>query len=276
MREDFTRQYLRILEHLTVPRYLQRWLEETYQSERELLQKNIKAKIAEYKKRIADFSTIPMVQNTFNRRYKKDPTPQDLVTPLTPDSNFSSIAEEAAIYFKQGHQMLKTSSNMQEESSPLVEYYGFLQCVKGTILLELWVNQELFFSKHGLTSAKTNSCYINAEIKPFGVFSALLLRRGKTMFMDPEKTMMTFFSGSYCLSLEEIINKHIQGDPVFAFIGSWMLSTLVRYRPKTWDEILQGKKDEIIRLIRDYRTDEIAQAIRNLLIEYAPDSSPLW
>jgi len=134
--------------------------------------------------------------------------------------------------------MLQTSLDMPENSSPLVEYYGFLQCAKGMILLELNVNQKLLFSHHGLISAETNSHYISVAIKERGVFSALLIRRGGVIFKKYEEAIDMFFSQPYCRSLEEAVtDKHTRGDPVFTFMGSWMLSSLVRYRPLKWQEI---------------------------------------
>ncbi len=276
-----------MLEHLTVPRYLQRRLEEIYRPHKVNLQNNIKEQIAEYTKRIDDFSKIPLIRSAFKKKYNKILNPQDLAVPRNAESNFSNIAGEAAIYFKQGQEMLKTSIAMHENSSPLVEYYGFLQCVKGTILLELEVNQDLFFSYHGLMPARPQNKpnYINAKIMPFGVFPALLLRVDKYYFYmhnNMDEAMNTFFSGSHCLSIETIIDSkayydsydpHYHGNMIYAYIGSWILSSLVRYHPKTWEEILQGKNDEIIRMIRDYRRYEISRAIRNLLREYAPDIS---
>ena len=163
---------------------------------------------------------------------------------------------------------------LPKSSSPLVEYYGFLQCAKGIILLELNVNKDLLFSNHGLTTAKTSSRYIRVTIKPRGVFSALLLRIGQTLpprYMKFEEAIDEFFSGSYNLSLEEIVRDNpAYGDPVFAFIVSWMLSSLVRYKPLKWKEIQDGKKDDIISNIRDYREKYLPEALEYLLREYSP------
>ena len=198
----------------------------------------IKTRIHRYNRRITYFSDILKRQN----KLKQDLQPQELATLRTPNFNYSEIANEAAIYFQQGLEMLRTARSMHENSSPLVEYYGFLQCVKGITILELEIKDARFFSYHGLTRAKANSHYINAKIKPIGVFSALLLRI-KPMGMSTEEAMDYFFSEPRCLSLEEALDikarpynksysKNYLGDPIFAFIGSWLLSSLVRYHPK--------------------------------------------
>lgn len=59
---------------------------------------------------------------------------------------------------------------------------------------------------------------------------------------------------------------------VFTFIGSWLLASLVRFDPLKWQEILLGKKDDIISDKRDYQKSEIPHTIRNLLRRYMPHS----
>lgn len=272
MEEDYTRQYLRTLEHLTVSHYLRSYLEGDYCSQEEHNQRKIREQTTAYQKQITYFANFLKYRGILG----KDLPPEELATPLTPTSDFVDIAEEAATYFQQGLEMLQTSQDMPENTSPLVEYYGFLQCVKGSITLELEVKDPRFFSKHGLVLAKSNSRYISAGIKPFGVFSALLLGRITHAFKWFKEDVDRFYSSSCCLSLEEVIkNSRYQGDFVLAFIGSWMLSTLVRYRPRMWQEVQLGQKDDIIQWIREYRRREISYAIRNLLYKYEPYPSPV-
>jgi len=262
MQEYYASEYLRKLDQLSIPYFLQKRLEERYQSPEARIRERFEEIATEYEDRIAYFAKTVL---------KNRCTPQEVATPTTQESDFSAIAEEAAIYFQQGREMLQTSLDMPENSSPLVEYYGFLQCAKGMILLELNVNQKLLFSHHGLAFAKTNSRYISATIKERGVFSALLLRRGGVIFKKYEEAIEVFFSQLYSRSLEEVVtDRHKQGDPVYAFMGSWMLSSLVRYRPLKWEEIQGGKKDDIISSIREYRKQELSQALENLLREYSP------
>lgn len=251
-----------MLEKITIPYILQNVLEELYHPPNQEKQNRLIERIEESKRRIAYFAN-----KVLKGRYKV----HDLATPHTPDSNVESIAEEAAIYFQQGYEMLQTSQNMPLSSNPLVEYYGYLQCVKGIIILNLNVNKKHFFAFHGLTSAKTNSQYINIQIKPRGVFSALLLYQGSTYTphkMKFEDAVDYFYSSSYTPSLEEIVREHYGGDPIFIFIGSWMLSSLVRYNPLKWKEILDGKKDDIISGIRDFRRIGIYRALESLLGRY--------
>ena len=273
MEGDYIRRCLRMLDHLTSSYYLKSLLEVSYLSQQEHIQKTRNVQTTEYKKRITYFANLLKSRNKINQ----DLPPEKIAAPHTPASKLSKIAEEAAIYFQQGQEMLQTSQDMPENTGPLVEYYGFLQCVKGSTVLELDINRDEFFKYHGLRALPTKkSNYINAEIKPFGVFQALLLYR-KPKLMTPEEAMDKFLSGSYCPSLKEIVmDRHSHGDPIHAFIGSWMLSTLVRYRPRTWQEIRLGRKDDIIRWIRVYRRIEISYAIQNLLSEYDPDFAPAW
>lgn len=276
MREDYTSQYLDMLEKLSIPYFLQRLLHEKYQSQEERVQNLTNEKIDDYNKKIEYFSKIPQVHKAISNKLGKAFSLAELAKPRTPDSDLTEVAKEAATYFRQGLEMLKTSLSMQENSSPLVEYYSFLQCVKGTIMLDLDVNQGIFFSYHGLSSAETDSGYIKARVMPLGVFSALLLLRD-VIFIDSEQTLDTFISNPYFSSLEEVVdNRHSHGDPAYAFIGSWLLSNLVRYMPVKWEEIREGEKDEIIIAIRDYRRFEIPHSIRNLLLKYVPHSSSSW
>jgi len=258
--------YFNMLERLSIPNFLQKKLEERYQAPEERIRESYQEKIAEYERRISYFS-----ETVLNGRL----SPHELATPHTFDSNLSAITEEAAVYFQQGREMLQTSHNMPENSSPLVEYYGFLQCVKGMVLLEINVNKKQLFSRHGLTQSKTPSRYINVKIMPLGVFTALLLRRGGVIFKKYKEAIDFFFSQPYCPSLEEIVtDRFTYGDPRYAFIMSWMLSSLVRYSPLKWKEIQDGTTDDIILSIREYRRHELTKAFEHLFSEYVPDPSP--
>ncbi|MFW9917156.1 MAG: hypothetical protein ACFFGZ_16235, partial [Candidatus Thorarchaeota archaeon] len=57
------------------------------------------------------------------------------------------------------------------------------------------------------------------------------------------------------------------------FLTSWMLSMLVRYQPKAWQQILSGTDDDIINRIRDFRRNNIPGTIRSFLRDYYREDS---
>lgn len=196
-------------------------------------------------------------------RINLDISPKGSIT-VRKFENEEDIREEArrsSVYFQQGLEMLETSFSMPENTSPLVEYYALLQCAKGFIILDLDVNEELFFTQHGLTHAKNvdernSSKYLNAQIMPLGAFSALAIREAllidqRTEKDDPlyyQNDLEDYFDEEYLPSIESIVigddeNPHIKmiNHSLTAFIGSWMLSNLVRYAPMKWQEILAGQ-----------------------------------
>jgi len=283
---------IKLLEQVTIPYHLEKCLEQKYfpveDSDKEVLQ----LKISKYKQKINHFFETTDIKNIIKRYISnnKKNDPYEIIKPVEYKTDIKKIAYKAAIYFQQGLEMLKTAIIMHENVSPLVEYYGFLQCVKGSIILELDIYKDLFFSYHGLTQVKNDeicskklkeknsltthskiqlSKYINAEIKTLGVFSALLLRI--TDFYEKENkkeyTMDKYLQKDYKPSIEEIVSIY-HFDPPSVFIGSWMLSTLVRYKPAKWQEICSGIKDDIITRIRKFRREKIPATIESLLNDY--------
>ena len=68
---------------------------------------------------------------------------------------------------------------MSENSSPLVEYYALLQCLKGSLILHYdIVNQVFFFTHHGLKidgGYQEKPPYVTASVYTKGVFYGLVL-----------------------------------------------------------------------------------------------------
>ncbi len=212
MQRHYASEYLSKLERLSIRYYLEKQLKKKYQSTDDRTLERFQKNTTDYENRIAYFAET-ILQNNYK--------PEDLAIPTTQNSDFEKIATKAAVYFQQGREMLQTALYIPENSSPLVEYYGFLQCAKGMIQLELDDPKKLLFSRHGLSFTEKNTRYISAIIQKRGVFSALLIRRGEITFKKFEEAIDMFFSQPYCPSLEEIItDKHTFGDPVLAFIGS--------------------------------------------------------
>ena len=183
-----------------------------------------------------------------------------------------AIANEATIYFTQGFDLLKASQAMPVNSSPLVEYYALLQCVKGSMILELDFD-EVFFSFHGLTSIKKTrkiqqSTYLNVEIKELGVFPALIICFGEYSDQPNEKynELEKYLDGKHTPSIEEIITK--PRTFLERFIGVWMVSTLVRYKPVKWEEILSGAENMLIDKIRTFRRVELPNTFDRCLPYY--------
>ena len=155
---------------------------------------------------------------------------------------------------------------MPLNTAPLVEYYGLLQCVKGTILMTLNLRNSIFFRYHGLTYIDPSNPdnYIKAEIKT-GVFLALLIRQ---TFYDEETNrieMEEYLKENYKPSLKDLINNN---SVPAVFIISWMLSSLVRYKTKVWQEICAGEEDELITKIQEFRRSTFPKAIKNLFWWY--------
>ena len=123
----------------------------------------------------------------------------------------------------------------------LLGYYAYLQCVKGWIVTKLKINP-IFFSQHGITGAPDNEFFIKTECKPIGVLSAMIL--ASYPFVQTKEMLNFFIIEKYQPTLPELItHQAAHGNPVFAFIGSFMLSSLVRYQPKTWAKISRRQKN---------------------------------
>ncbi len=153
--------HLRILEKLTNPYYLQTRIEDHYLSKEILNVRNLGSDKDDYIKRIFEYFSY----TGFDWRGKKPSNPQELAKPHDSDSEFREIALKASSYFQQGLELYKTSLMMDINSSPLIEYYSFLQCVKGNAIIELDLNENLLFSFHGISSDFNSERYPKAVIK---------------------------------------------------------------------------------------------------------------
>lgn len=228
----------------------------------------------------------------FLKNKKKTIRNSSTVKPLKEDINIDFLAEKSALYFRQGLEFLRTSVNMPDNTAPLVEYYGFLQCAKAKIILSLDFDENLFFTKHGITNRKCYSeiskkrticdCwlspeidvsqYLNGKIMPFGILPLLII--SETSYYDETEYNKTegfemdkYLGRNYCPSLEEMLDqKHV--GTIEAFIGSWMFSTLVRYQPKKWVDIRSGKNNDFNHKISLFRRVFIPKAISSMLEVY--------
>ncbi|MFX0087647.1 MAG: hypothetical protein ACFFAU_18500 [Candidatus Hodarchaeota archaeon] len=226
--------HLRILEKLTNPYYLETQIVDHYLSEDLLHIRSLDEDTDNYNKRIFEYFSYP----EFNWRGKKPNDPQELAKPYDNHTNFREIALKASGYFQQGLEMYKTSLIMDINSSPLIEYYSFLQCVKGSAIIELDLNEDLLFSFHGISSDFNSGRYPKAVIKAYGVFHVIFL------LGDPYNEMIDFFNRKIDLNLSSLIKK-IPSSPASSFIVSYLLSTLVRYQPDKWQSICRGLDDDI-------------------------------
>jgi hypothetical protein len=132
------------------------------------------------------------------KRMNLDIPPKETITvrKFENEEDIREVARKSSVYFQQGLEMLETSFSMPENTSPLVEYYALLQCVKGSIILDLDFKEELFFTKHGIRQTKKVdeeklSKYLNIQIMPLGVFSALAINL--LISSIKEKKMMILF-----------------------------------------------------------------------------------
>lgn len=270
------------LVRLSNRKYLYEGLKSKYSPKNEALLGNLCEKIERYDEIITFYyNIITDIENKRETEQNKIPdSPHSLVKPVNSNSNFKEIAENASIYFQQGLELYLSSMNMNINSAPLVEYYSFLQCVKGAVLLDLEIKDFRLFSQHGLSIKKRRSnSYLRAKVKTFGVFQTLLLlQSSKTEIED-------FLYGQYNLTLESLLEakllRKIKNSQDFnekrnpmdyappVFIASWMLSSLVRYFPKTWQKIYFGLDDMLILRIGGYRDEYIPEAIDSLLPYYS-------
>ena len=193
-----------------------------------------------------------------------------IATPVTAKSDFHQIALKAYPYFQQGLEMFLTSMSMNITSSPLVEYYSILQMVKGIILIDLDINENLLFANHGIVENKhnpDNKGYIMISVKPFGVFQSLLLKDNGKSDID------NYLSNNLDLTLSQLLGKdrlpegiHFEiTDIAPTFMESWMLSTLVRYRPNLWFQICQGFESDDILKIKKFREGQMHNSLNKFI-----------
>lgn len=266
------------LEKLANRKYLYEGLKLRYSPKNEALDNKLHEKIDRYDEIIAFYhETITDIENKRKIKKIKIPnSPQDLAKPVNPESKFKKIADKASIYFQQGLELYLSSMNMNINSAPLVEYYGFLQCVKGAVLLDFEIKDFRLFSQHGLTIKRGRSNRnLRAKVMTFGVFQALLLLQSS----EPE--IENFLHRRYYLTLESLLEEKLlknvknsqdsneirnpmdYAPPVF--IASWILSSLVRYFPILWQKIYFGLDDMLILRIGEYREKNIPEAIDSIL-----------
>ncbi len=246
--------------------------------------------VPRYQRKFDYFFGINKNHATIKQKIKKlesTISPKDSITvrKFESEEDIKEIALKASVYFQQALEMLETSFSMTENTAPLVEYYALLQCAKGFIILDLDVEEKLFFTLHGLTQTLIEgddqvSAYIHAKIMPLGVFSALAVREAffidqRTERNEPlhyENLLEYYFDEEYCPSIENVVidnhtnpQRNYVAQSLTAFIGAWMLSNLVRYAPMKWQEILAGKENDLIKHIREFREEHLLRAFDSFL-----------
>ena len=181
------------------------------------------------------------------------------ISPLSIKSKkkIKNLAHRISIYFSQGYEMYKTTLNMNILSSPIIEYYSLLQIAKGSILLELDVENTNFIEYHGLTKnrKKSEDSVHCTKLLTRGVFPALLIR--STDYYKREDGTKEFLLDGYYSGFfpkfEDIVQERKFKTIPDTFIFSWMLSEVVRYKPEVWREISSGKDNEWIKTINEFR-----------------------
>lgn len=249
---------IRMLERAQIPCYIEKFLQSQYTTNEERI-------LGLHKTFSESFDqSLALIQN----HWKK--INSDLIGYRYSINGIPELAEEIALYFRQGRELLALSLGIFENSSPLVEYYGFLQCVKGAILLKLDVKDKKLFSRYGLSSQSTDDGYIEAKIHEKGVFTTLLL------YQYPDHVIKHYIENhlknKLNVTLKESMKQVGHLSHVPAFITSFLLSNLVRYHPRTWNELLSGKKDDLIADINDFRRQIIPTAIQSLLPYHSQSS----
>lgn len=282
MSDERQKIMISLLENLIFPKYIEITLTESFGQTRPRMLENLVKKEQKKIEKIDKFFSYTQVQESLKRKgYAQKP--QELIKPVNSSSDFMQIAMKSALYFRQGKEMLETAIDMPNFSSPVLLYYGFLQCVKGIILLEYDIDESLFFTQHGITNKKpkkTNpstrvSQYLNGTIMPFGVFPVLIIQQSDLIkYSKKYETDMDYYFSGYCsISLEDIIDSR-NIDVSKAFVGSWILSSIVRYNPIMWQELLSGTEDTIIKKILDFNRYTIPNEIINLIYPYLPYEPP--
>jgi hypothetical protein len=186
------------------------------------------------------------------------------------DDEIKKLAFNTSLYFSQGYEILKTAITMDINSSPIMDYYSLLQIVKGVILLELDVDKKEFFKSHGLRSVKKIESEVihQAKIETYGVFPALLIRCGDYV-KDHHLAinLEDYYVDNYSPTFKEMIERdHLRSLYKIpeAFIFSWMLSEIVRYKPEEWQKICTGTDNNWIRNIEKFRESILPNVIMDL------------
>ena len=194
-----------------------------------------------------------------------------VVLPSTTEE-IEELALEASTYFSQGFEMFKSSIEMDENSSPIIEYYSLLQIIKAVILLELDAKKDNFFRAHGLGRNKNCSPedVYQATIKKHGVFTAVLIRFTYPQYKE-DGTIVFNMDKYFQKDFSPTLRDFIEGEELYfshipeAFIFSWMLSEVARYHPVKWKEICDGIKNKWVLRINNFRENTLPDVISSLI-----------
>lgn len=204
-----------------------------------------------------------------------------LVIPHEKKTDFKEISNLASTFFQHALELYLTAFSMSNNTSPLIEYYSLLQCVKGRILLDFKVPDFILFSKHGISWKKKGEFDLKFQVKDIGVFQGLLIL-DKSLLLEE---LVKYLEKKYILTFQDLIEKKmkyktntgitseqrvLEGDPISAFLVSFGLSCFVRYHPLTWKKILIGEETSINLAINNYRRDDLTEAFEEILKFYSP------
>ena len=101
------------------------------------------------------------------------------------------------------------------------------------------------------------------------MFPAFLL-----IFDEKNRLIKEILSKDYKPTIEQLIldpyflkARRPFEDPTKSIIVSWMLSSIVRYKPNIWEKICLGKEDDIILQIREFRENTLPKCISRIIDE---------
>jgi hypothetical protein len=282
IKNNYISDCLKMLTEMTVPYFITRKLEAHFYPEWPSLRINTTNDIVHFKNMIIEY-----YGNYENIAAPIDPNfdVEDLKMSINANENykitdndvdrlsFDDDVNEVVMYFKQGLEMYQTSLSMSEFTSPLLEYYALVQCVKGLFRLQFNLpSKSQLFNGHGLGHKN-----MQAKVHKHGVFHALniISSRGGDI---KEDFLNKYKEGTMTDKLENCLKKSIsthygnnqmpQSSLSYCFTASFILSSLVRYNPRKWQEIITGEESELILNIRNFRSNDFPNALRTLLSKF--------
>lgn len=286
---DF-RDCILLLDELTIESFLVRKLKEKYYPIYDGYRERVIVRIEKMNKNIEYFkNNYPFKKGeNFVRAIDPEYTSNDMEIdnktgiyskPVNSNINFELLAQKASLYFRQGKELLRSAQDISEFSRPILDYYAYLQIIKGVIILNFEINDSNFLSYHGIVPDRNaNYQYITPRVKKFGVLQLLLISLTHLHENSDHNNYIKKFTHDVRITLEECIDM-IKGiyEVIPLYIFLWSLSFLVRYSPEKWQLILSGRsEDELIRKIRRIRNINFPSIVHHLLREYSDERFYGW
>ena len=187
--------------------------------------------------------------------------PEEIGKPINLSFDLNQITNNSTTYFLQGLEMLKNSQTLSEMTSPVLQYYSYLQIIRGKVNSLVSLDYPTFNRFHGIKLDEYNN-YIEGKFAKAGALQSLGIVEGDFLIGK------NLYTENTKVSLPELLNEASQNnvnDPCSTFIISWMLSMIVRYNPNLWKQILEGKNDDIVLKIRDFQNEIFPKSIISLL-----------